>query len=86
MKVETNAIEKNKTRRLVDLPPRKEAIGLKWVYRSKFNADGSLQKHKGRLVVKGYAQVPAIGFFETFSLVTRIDTIRTVIAIAAQRG
>ena len=52
MKAEINAIEKNKTWRLVDLPPGNEAIGLKWVYKSKFNSDGSLQKHKARLVAK----------------------------------
>lgn len=70
----------------MDLPPGKDAIGLKWVYKSKFNSDGSLQKHKAHLVVKGYAQVLGIDFFEPFSPVARIDTIRTIIAIAAQRG
>ena len=37
---------------MVELPPTKEAIGLKWIFKSKFNADGSFQKHKGRLVEK----------------------------------
>ena len=86
MEVEMNAIEKNKTWRLVDLPRGKEAIGLKWIYKSKFNADGSLQKHKARLVAKGYAQVPGVDFFETFSPITRIDTIRTILAVAALKG
>ena len=58
MKEEIEAIEKNNTWCLVDLPPNKEAIGLKWIYKSKFNSDdGSLQRHKARLVAKGYAQL-----------------------------
>ncbi|CAL8175262.1 unnamed protein product [Prunus armeniaca] len=43
-------------------------------------------KHKARLVVKGYAQKPGIDFNETFALVARLDTIRTLIALAAQKG
>jgi len=39
----------------VNRPAHKKAIGVKWVYRTKFNADGSINKHKARLVVKGYA-------------------------------
>lgn len=86
MKVELHAIEKNKTWKLVDLPSGKEAIGLKWIYKSKFNANGSLQKYKVRLVAKGYAQIPGVEFFETFSLIARMDTIRIMLAVFAQRG
>ena len=71
---------------MVGLPPGKEPIGLKWIFKSKFNANGSLQKHKARLVAKGYAQVPGVDFFETFSPVARIDTIRTILAMAAEKG
>ncbi|XP_048229252.1 uncharacterized protein LOC8272619 isoform X1 [Ricinus communis] len=58
MKEEMGAIEKNNTWSLVDLPNGKDAIGLKWVYKSKFNAYDSLKRNKARLVVKGYAQIP----------------------------
>ena len=49
-------IEKNKTWELVDKPKDKPVIGLKWIYKTKFNEDGSIQKHKARLVAKGYSQ------------------------------
>lgn len=56
MKEELNAIEKNDTWELVKLLQGKKAIGLKWIFRTKFCVDGSIQKHKARLVVKRYTQ------------------------------
>ena len=54
MDEEINAIERNKTRDLVELTKEKEAIGVKWVYKTKSNAEGKIERHKARLVVKGY--------------------------------
>lgn len=51
---EITTIEKNHTWRLVDPPENKDVIGLKWVYKTKYNKDGTVQKHKARLVSKGY--------------------------------
>jgi len=60
-------IEKNVTWVLKDKPLHKKVIGVKWVYRTKQNADGSINKHKARLVVKGYAQGFGVKFSETFT-------------------
>ncbi|KAG8493279.1 hypothetical protein CXB51_010854 [Gossypium anomalum] len=54
MEAELEMIHKNDTWDLVDRPDHKKVIGVKWVFRAKYNADGSLNKHKARLVVKGY--------------------------------
>ncbi|KAA0032275.1 Integrase, catalytic core [Cucumis melo var. makuwa] len=81
----SSTIEKNGTRKMVDLPEGKNAIGLKWVYKSKFAADGSLEKHKACLVAKGYAQQHGIDFEETFSPIARFETVRIVLALAAQQ-
>ena len=75
-------IEKNQTWELVDKPRHKRAIGVKWVYRTKLNFDGSIKKHKARLVVKGYAQMFRVDFSETFAPVARLDTIRMLLALA----
>ena len=83
MNEEISAIERNRTQELVDLPEGKDAIGLKWVFRTKLNADGSVQKYKARFIAKGYAQLPGIDFSETFSSVARMETIRIILAIAA---
>ena len=55
MKEELRMIEKNQTWELVDMSKHKKPIGVKWVYRTKLNADGTINKHKAGLVVKGYA-------------------------------
>ena len=56
MDTEITMIEKNKTWELVEKPKDKPVIGLKWIYKTKFSEDGSIQKHKPRLVAKGYSQ------------------------------
>ncbi|XP_028119242.1 uncharacterized protein LOC114316765 [Camellia sinensis] len=83
MKEELKMIEKNQTWMLVDKPAHKKAIRVKWVYMTKLNPDGSVNKHKARLVVKGYAQTFGVDFSETFALVARLDTIRTLLALVA---
>ena len=56
MNREIESIEKNQTWKLVDLPKGKDAVGLKWIFKIKFNEDGSILKHKARVVAKGYSQ------------------------------
>ena len=56
------------------------------MYKTKLNLDGSVQKNKARLVAKSYLQKPGVDFNETFAPIARLDTIRTVIALAAKKG
>ena len=79
-------IDKNQTWELVERPEHRKVIGVKWVFRTKLNADGSINKHKARLVVKGYAQIFGVDFFDPFAPVARQDTIWMLLAIAAQKG
>lgn len=85
MEAELEMINKNETWELVSRPENKKVIGVKWVYRTKYNADGSLNKHKARLVVKGYSQQYGEDFLETFAPVARLDTIKLLFALAAQK-
>ncbi|CAH9106502.1 unnamed protein product [Cuscuta europaea] len=75
MKTEIDAVEKNKTWKLVPPPKDVKPIGLKWIFKIKRNVDGSISRYKARLVAKGYVQEPGIDFDEVFVPVARLETI-----------
>ena len=81
MDKEIEAIEENQSWRLVNLLEGKDAIGVKWIYKTKFDANRNVVKHKERLVAKGFSQQPGIDYNETFALVARLDKVRIVLAI-----
>lgn len=69
----------------MDKPKDKEVIGVKWIYKVKYNPNGSVQRNKARLVAKGYSQQPDVDYNETFAPVARLDSIRALISIAAHK-
>ncbi|GJT21914.1 ribonuclease H-like domain, reverse transcriptase, RNA-dependent DNA polymerase [Tanacetum coccineum] len=75
MKVELDSINRNNTWELTTLPKGHKAIGLKWVFKTKKDANGNIIKHKARLVAKGYIQEHGIDFEEVFAPVARMEII-----------
>ena len=83
MDEEIDAIERNNTWDLVDFHEDKNCISVKWIYKTKLNANGDVEKYKERLVTQGFSQQPGIDYNESFAPVARLDTIRMVLAIVA---
>lgn len=69
MQEEYSSLMRNHTWDLVPLPKGRKLVRCKWIYQTKFAADGSVDKHKAHLVDKRFSQVPRIDYFETFALV-----------------
>jgi hypothetical protein len=82
---EIEAVDGNNTWELVDLPHDHRPIGLK-VYKLKKNEVGEVIKHKARLVARGFVQQAGIDFDEVFAPVARMESIRLLLALAAQEG
>jgi len=56
------------------------------VLRNKYKPDGTLDRRKARIVARGFAQIPGIDFSDTFAPVTRLELVRTIVALAAEEG
>jgi hypothetical protein len=86
MDEEMVVLDANATWELVVLPKDKKAIGCKWVYKVKHNADGFVNRYKAKLVAKGYAQTYGIDYEETYNPVAKMTTIKIIIVMATSKG
>ena len=80
------SIISNNTWKPVDLPPGCKTIGCKGVLKRKLKLGGTIEKFKARLVSKGFKQkedVKDVDFFDTYSPVTKVTSIRLLIIIVA---
>jgi hypothetical protein len=83
---EMDSILSNETSELVDRPYVCKPMGCKWVFKKKLRPDDTIDKYKARLVPKGYTQKEGEDFFDTYSLVARLNTIHVLLSLAASHG
>ena len=68
---------------LVPLPEGAKPIGCKWIFKTKRDSKGDVERYKARLVAKGFTQKECINYTETFSLILSKDSFRTIMASVA---
>lgn len=67
------------------LPPGKKVLGCRWVYNIKYNSDGSIKRHKARLVVFNNHQVEDIGYTNTCAPIAKMTTMRAFLVVVAKK-
>jgi hypothetical protein len=86
MMEEYNSIMKNDVWEVVPRPEGKSVVNSRWLYKLNHVADGSIEKYKSLFVAHGFSRVKGFDYDETFVLVARYTSIRSVISIAAEMG
>lgn len=75
MAAEFDALQRNRTWRLINRPSGANIVSGKWVFKHKLNPEGTLERYKARWVVRGFTQRVGIDFDETFTPVVQLATI-----------
>jgi len=84
MNHEINALKNNNTFDVVNKPIGRNIVGSKWVFKTKKNADGTLERFRARAVAQGFSQAAGFDFEDTFAPVIRYESVRLLIAICAR--
>jgi hypothetical protein len=83
MEDEMRSMSSNDVWDLEEIPKGAKIVGCKWVYKTKYDSNGNIEKYKARVVAKGFTQREGVNYNETFSPVSCKDSFRIVMALVA---
>ena len=86
MHAELQSLEDNNVWELCELPPGRNVIGTKWVFKIKVDGMNVVERYKARIVAQGFSQVAGLDFEETWAPVVRIESVRVLLAFAVLTG
>ena len=84
IQAELDALTKMKTWQVVERPKGRNFVQCKWVFKIKKDVEGKIERYKAHLVAKGFTQVENVDYYETWAPVTKLASIRTILALAAR--
>ena len=83
MKDELKSMDHNEVWDVIELPEGCKRVGCKWVFKTKRDSNGNVERYKARLVAKGLTQKDGVDYKETFSPVSKKDSFRIIMAMVA---
>lgn len=83
VKAGIEVLKANNTWELVPLPLNQHIIDCIWLFKVKYNLDGSVERYKARLVANRFTQEFGMDYFDTFARVAKIVTVRVFLAVTA---
>ncbi|GJZ07010.1 putative RNA-directed DNA polymerase [Tanacetum coccineum] len=86
MNNEMEALNRNQTWEITDLPKGRRPIGCKWIYKIKYKSNGEIERYKARLIPKGFSQREGINYDETFSHVVKMSTLEEDVYMKIPEG
>ena len=86
MDLEFEALTQRETWVLVPRPQHTNIVTCRWIFTLKYNPDGTINRHKARLVARGFSQTYGVDYKETFSPVVRLNSVRILFSLAVNQG
>ena len=86
MHYELRELDDNHTWSIVKLPKGQKVVGARWIYKIKFRSDSTIERHKARLVARGFTQTFGVDYKEKFASVAKMNSVRVLLSVAVNRG